>query len=244
MADALLSPAGRVILISGAARGIGAAIARRLYDDGYTLSLGARDPDAALSALGAHDAARVHAARFDAMDGAIARDWVTAAAERFGRIDGLINHAGILRMTGFDIRDEPAMQEMWNVNVMAAFRLIALALPYLRRTGHGRIVNIASTDAKRYRDASSSVGYVMTKHALLALSHAARFAGWDDGVRVTALCPGAVDTELIAGVPGVTPSAGRMMPETIAHAVSFVLTLPNNASVAEFAVNTRLESTV
>ena len=81
----------------------------------------------------------------------------------------------------------------------------------------------------------------MTKHALLALRHAARFAGWDDGVRVTALCPGAVDTELIAGMPGVTPSAGRMMPETIAHAVSFVLTLPNNASVAEFALNTRLE---
>ncbi len=244
MADALLSPAGRVILISGAARGIGAAIARRLYDDGYTLSLGARNPDAARAALGEHDAARVHAARFDATDGPTSRDWITAAAERFGRIDGLINNAGILRMTGFNPGDEAAMQEMWNVNVMAAFRLIALALPHLRGSGHGRIVNLASTDAKRYRDASSSVGYVMTKHALLALGHAARFAGWDDGVRVTALCPGAVDTELIAGVPGVTPSAGRMMPETIAHAVSFVLTLPNNASVAEFAVNTRLESTV
>jgi NAD(P)-dependent dehydrogenase (short-subunit alcohol dehydrogenase family) len=244
MADAQLSPAGRVILISGPARGIGAAIARRLHDDGYTLSLGARDPDAARAALGAHDAARVHATRFDATDGATSRDWIAAAAERFGRIDGLINNAGILRMTGFNAGDEAAMQEMWTINVMAAFHLITHALPHLRRSGHGRIVNIASTDAKRYRDASSSVGYVMTKHALLAMGHAARFAGWDDGVRVTALCPGAVDTELIAGIPGVTPSAGRMMPETIAHAVSFVLTLPNNASVAEFAVNTRLESTV
>ena len=244
MADALLSPAGRVVLISGAGRGIGAAIARRLYDDGYTLSLGARNPDAARAALGEHVAERVHAVRFDATDGATSRDWIAAAAERFGRIDGLVNNAGILRMTGFDAGDEEAMQEMWNVNVMAAFRLIALALPHLRRSGHGRIVNLASTDAKRYRDASSPVGYVMTKHALLALSHAARFAGWDDGVRVTALCPGAVDTGLIAGLPGVTPSAGRMTPETIAHAVSFLLTLPDNASVAEFALNTRLESTV
>ena len=124
---------------------------------------------------------------------------------------------------------------------MAPFRLLRLCLPHLRKAGHGRVVNIASTDAKRYRDASSSVGYVMTKHAVLAMSHAAKFAGWDDGVRVTALCPGAVDTDLIAGLPGVTPSAGRMKPETIAHAVSFLLSLPDNASVAELPINTRLE---
>lgn len=244
MADALLAPAGRVILISGAARGIGAAIARRLYADGYTLSLGARNPDAARSALGPHDDKRVHVARFDAAEPPASRDWVQAAVDRFDRIDGLINNAGVLRMTGFDPGDEAAMQEMWTVNVMAGFRLTALALPYLRRAGHGRIINVASTDAKRYRDGSSSVGYVMTKHAVLAMSHAARFAGWDDGVRVTALCPGAVETELIAGLPGVTPSSGRMSPETIAHAVGFLLSLPDNASVAEFPINTRLESTL
>ena len=78
------------------------------------------------------------------------------------------------------------MNEMWSVNVMAPFRLLRLALPHLRRAGHGRVVNIASTDAKRFRDATSSIGYVMTKHAVLVLSHAAKFAGWDDGVRVTA----------------------------------------------------------
>ena len=244
MSDELLAPHGRVILISGASRGIGAAIARRLHADGYTLSLGARDPKAASDALGAHDPARVMTARFDALDVDSARQWIEATAERFGRIDGLINNAGILRMVRFDEGDEAAMNEMWSVNVMAPFRLLRLALPHLRKAGHGRVVNIASTDAKRFRDATSSIGYVMTKHAVLVLSHAAKFAGWDDGVRVTALCPGAVETDLIAGLAGATPAAGRMKPETVAHTVSFLLTLPDTASVAELPMNTRLESTL
>jgi len=244
MSDELLAPHGRVILISGASRGIGAAIARRLHADGYTLSLGARDPKIASDALGARDPARVMTARFDALDVDSARQWIEATAERFGRIDGLINNAGILRMVRFDEGDEAAMNEMWSVNVMAPFRLLRLALPHLRRAGHGRVVNIASTDAKRFRDATSSIGYVMTKHAVLVLSHAAKFAGWDDGVRVTALCPGAVETDLIAGLAGATPAAGRMKPETVAHTVSFLLTLPDTASVAELPMNTRLESTL
>ena len=244
MSDELLAPHGRVILISGASRGIGAAIARRLHADGYTLSLGARDPKAASAALGSHDERRVMAARFDALDADSAHKWIDATVEKFGRIDGLINNAGILRMVRFDEGDEAAMNDMWAVNVMAPFRLLRLALPHLRKAGHGRVVNIASTDAKRFRDATSSIGYVMTKHAVLVLSHAAKFAGWNDGVRVTALCPGAVETDLIAGLAGATPAAGRMKPETVAHTVSFLLSLPDTASVAELPMNTRLESTL
>jgi NAD(P)-dependent dehydrogenase (short-subunit alcohol dehydrogenase family) len=194
--------------------------------------------------LGAHDQARVMTARFDALDADSARLWIVATAERFGRIDGLINNAGILRMVRFDEGDEAAMNEMWSVNVMAPFRLLRLALPHLRKAGHGRVVNIASTDAKRFRDSTSSIGYVMTKHAVLVLSHAAKFAGWDDGMRVTALCPGAVETDLIAGLAGATPAAGRMKPETVAHTVSFLLSLPDTASIAELPMNTRLESTL
>ena len=113
-----------------------------------------------------------------------------------------MNNAGILRLVSFDDDDEDALDAMWAVNVKAPLRLIRAALPALRQSGTGRIVNIASVDAKRYRDASVSIGYAMTKHALLALTHAARFAGWEHGVRVTALCPGAVETELLQGIPG------------------------------------------
>jgi NAD(P)-dependent dehydrogenase (short-subunit alcohol dehydrogenase family) len=137
--------------------------------------------------------------------------------------------------------DENVLDEMWAVNVKAPYRLIRLALPYLEKSGNGRIINIASTDGKRYRD-TVSVAYAMTKHAVLALTHAAKFAGWEKGVRVTALCPGAVDTDFVAGIPGVTPSANRISPATIGETISFLLRLPNTASVAELVMNTRLES--
>jgi NAD(P)-dependent dehydrogenase (short-subunit alcohol dehydrogenase family) len=243
-AGRLLAPAGRVVMISGASRGLGAAIARRLDADGYTLSLGVRDPTATRRRLVFSDSTRVLIERFDATEPATARTWVDATLARFGRLDGLVNNAGVLKQVTFDEGSEDSLDELWAVNVKGPFRLIRLALPHLRMSGTGRIVNVASTDAKRYRDLSVSVGYAMSKHALLALSHAAKFAGWEQGVRVTAICPGAIDTELIAGIPGVTPGPNRLAPGTVAEIVSLLLRLPNTATVAELVVNTRLESTL
>jgi NAD(P)-dependent dehydrogenase (short-subunit alcohol dehydrogenase family) len=243
MDSSSLAPGGRVVMISGASRGIGRAIAERLHAAGYTLSLGVRQPASAARAMEL-DPARTLYHRFDAMEEATAAEWVAATLARFGRIDALVNNAGILRALTFDEGSEAVLDETFAVNVKAPFRLIRLALPHLRQSGHGRIINVASTDGKRYRDPSVSIAYAMSKHALLALSHAAKFAGWDDGVRVTALCPGAVDTELVASVPGVTPAANRLKPSTVAELVAVLLSLPNMASVAELVVNTRLESTL
>ncbi|KXO72991.1 SDR family oxidoreductase [Brucella anthropi] len=232
-----LSPEGRVVMISGASRGIGLAIAQRLQADGYFLSLGVRRP-ADLKGLNPE---RTLVCPFDATRPEDAEPWLAATIERFGRLDGLINNAGILRPIDFKSGDETILDEMWAVNVKGPFRLIRLALPHLEKSGHGRIINIASTDGKRYRD-GVSIAYSMTKHAVMALTHAAKFAGWEHGVRVTALCPGAVDTELVASIPGVTPPANRIAPDTIADTASFLLSLPNTASVAELVMNTRLES--
>ena len=224
--------------------GIGAALTERLLAEGYQLSLGVRDPEATRKAVPglAENAVLIH--KYNAYEPATAEDWVGATVEKYGHIDGLINNAGILHMIDFEIGDEEMLDDLWAVNVKAPFRLTRLVLPYLRKADNGRIVNIASTDAKRYRDATVSVGYAMTKHALLAMSHAAKFAGWDDGVRVTALCPGAVATELVAHIDGVVPLSDRLSPELIGRIVSFILGLPNTASVAELPVNTRLESTI
>jgi NAD(P)-dependent dehydrogenase (short-subunit alcohol dehydrogenase family) len=239
-ASTLLDVASRVVMISGASRGIGRALAERLASEGYRLSLGVRRPGEAAKALGL-DPAKSLFSPFEAADPASAERWVAATLERFGAVDALINNAGIFRKVSFD-EGEADLDALFAVNVKAPYRLISLTLPHLRNCGHGRIVNIASTDGKRYRDATASIGYVMSKHALVALSHAAKFAGWEHGVRVTALCPGAVETELIAGVPGA--AATRLSPGTLADIVSLLLRLPNTASVSELVVNTRLESTL
>jgi NAD(P)-dependent dehydrogenase (short-subunit alcohol dehydrogenase family) len=231
-------------MVSGASRGIGERIACRLLDDGYRLSLGVRDVAATRKRFAGVDDGRLLVCRYDACDAPTTKQWMSATIGTFGELHALINNAGIWRQVNFDSGDETLLDELWDVNVKGPFRLMRLALPQLRKSGTGRIVNIASTDGLRFRDTSCSIGYTMSKHALVALSHAARQFAYDDGVRVTALCPGAVATDLVAGVPGVTPLASQLSPDTVAHIVAQLLSLPNTASVAFMPVNTRLESTL
>jgi NAD(P)-dependent dehydrogenase (short-subunit alcohol dehydrogenase family) len=242
-ADTTLLPAkGRVVLLTGASRGLGAAIARRLFAEGFTLALGVRDPARTATTLKlATEQCSVHP--FDATEPRAGEALATATIKQHGRLDVLINNAGVLKPFGFADADEAALDAMLTVNVKAPFRLIRAALPHLKAAGHGRIINIASTDAKRYRE-GAPLGYAMSKHALLALSHAAKFEAWQDGVRVTALCPGAIETDLISGLPGVTPSAGRLKPETVAEMVVLLLRLPNTATISELVMNTRLEASL
>lgn len=237
----LLAPGGRVVMISGASRGIGRAIARRLGGEGYRLSLGVRDPGG--FDLDGFDPGATLVHRFEAAAPEAASAWVDATVARFGRLDALINNAGILRQLDFETGDESVLDEVWAINVKAPFRLIRHALPHLSKAGNGRIINIASTDGKRYRP-GVSIAYTMSKHAVVALTQAAKFAGWEQGVRATALCPGAVDTDLIASIPGVTPRPDRIAPETLADTVAFLLSLPNSSSIGELVMNTRLETSI
>lgn len=237
-------------MVSGAGRGIGRAVAERLHADGFRLSLGARHPEqledlvASWSPAGATrgpdgtEPAAVLCHRFDAADPASSEDWVAATAERFGGIDALVNNAGVLAPFAVDAFDEEALDTMWDVNVKAPARLTSLAWPHLCRSGHGRVVNLASLSAKRVRNGFAP-GYAMTKHALLALTHATRQAGWDHGVRAVALCPSFVDTAMIAGVdPGPEPI---VQPADVAELVSMALCLPDHLSVPEIVVNCRRE---
>ena len=237
----MLPPDGRVILISGANRGIGRAIAEVLQAQGYSLSLGGRDLNSLKTMSADWEPSRLHIARYDAADWASHREWIDAAADRFGRIDGLVNNAGMHSAMTLRAPDEAALDAIWAANCKGPLNLIHCALPHLEACGAGRIVNVASLSGKRVRN--DQVAYNMTKHAMMALNHAARRIAWDKGVRATALCPSFVRTDMTAASTALPPEA-MTQPADLAALVATVLALPNNATVAELLVNCRLEDTL
>ncbi len=237
----MLNPEGRVIMVSGANRGIGRTIAESLYGAGYTVSLGARDPASLAAMTVGWDPDRVFTARYDALEQASHREWVDDTAAHFERIDGLVNNAGMVVRVRVEDEKDTALDEMWAVNVKAPLSMIRNTLPHLRRSGAGRIINVASIAGKMVYN--NNVGYAMTKFAAVALSHATRHAGWDDGVRCTALCPGFVATDMTADVE-TFPHDKMMKPGDIAEIVLTLLALSNNASVAELVVNCQNDLTM
>lgn len=237
----MLPPQGRVILVSGASRGIGRAVAEALYAAGYSVSMGARDKTSLAGIAAGWDPARVHCARYDAVDWATHEAWVHSAAERFGRIDGLVNNAGMHSAVTLRAPDSAALDLAWAVNCKAPLNMISLALPWLEASGHGRIVNVASMSGKRVRN--DNVAYNMTKFALMALTHNARRISWDKGVRATAVCPSFVQTDMTAAMTAV-PREKMTRPQDLAALVVTAIGLPDEASVAELLVNCRLEDTL
>ena len=229
----MLDPTGRVAMVSGASRGIGRAIAARLRARGYRISAGVRTP----SSVEAGEDVLVQ--KYDAERAEDATAWVAATMARFGRIDALVNAAGISTpRVRLDDADETALDGMWRVNVKGPLRLIRAALPHLRACGEGRVINIASLSGKRV--ANENFGYAMSKFALIALTQSVRREGWDAGIRATALCPGFVATDMTAYVT-TAPREKMTDPADIAVLAETLIMLPNTATIGELLVNWRLE---
>ncbi|MGD0639313.1 MAG: SDR family NAD(P)-dependent oxidoreductase [Roseiarcus sp.] len=224
----------RVVLISGANRGIGAAIADRLAADGWNLSLGMRKPEAAPERFKSH-----HVCFYDANRPGCEADWVKSATNRFGRIDAVVNSAGIMTPKSVIDVEEAEIRAMLDVNVVAPLRLVKAAWDGLSRSGRGRVVTIVSLSGKRVKLAASGA-YSVSKFAALALSHAIRHSGWDLGIRSTAICPGLVATDMAFAISS-TPAGEMTPPEDVARIVALALDLPNTASVAEIPINCKIE---
>ena len=235
----MLSPNGRVVMISGANRGIGFAIAKALATQGYQLSLGARDPSSIdINAI----KGTCHTYAWDAAAAETSQSWVDAAHAHFSRIDAIVMNAGIHIPSGLEDGLEEDMDAMWDVNFKGPLRLVRAALPALRESGEGRVLNVVSLAGVRLLN-QDNLGYSASKFAAMSLTHAIRQHGWDDGIRATAICPGLVDTDMVADV---TPPKGqfKITPEAIAETACYALSLPNSASVAEIRINSRLECLV
>lgn len=192
-----MSDTGKVAVISGSATGIGAAVARRLAGEGWRVTVTytrskteAEATAAACEALGAE----VLLARTDVSQDADCRDLVARALDRWGRIDGLVNNAGVTKfvaaedLDGLDVAD---FEQIFSVNLGGAWQMTRAAAPALKVSGHGAVVNISSHSG--FSGSGSSLAYAASKGALntLTLGLARTLA---PAIRVNAVCPGYVAT--------------------------------------------------
>ena len=230
----------KVVMISGANRGIGKVVAEKLSEEGYLLSLGIRNPGSLPESISSIPKTQLLCNTYDAKIPQSAKSWIDGTIEHFGRIDALINNAGVLYSIGLEDNSEELLDEMWEVNAKAPLRLTRLAFPYLRKSGSGRIIDIISMSGKRVK--GNWVGYSMSKYAALAASQTARLQGWEDGIRVTAVCPGYVQSEMTA-IHAPNVNQGIMTrPKDIAQIVSTLLLLPNESNVPEVLMNCVFET--
>jgi len=221
---------GRTALITGASRGIGAAIARNLAAHGVHLGLASRSGDD----LGMDGVVAMPA---DVRDQAALRAIATATAERFGGIDILVVNAGVGAYGPFLELPDDQMEEMIDVNVKGALYAIRATLPYLLKSEAGEIVTIASEAGRR--GLPFEAVYCASKFAQVGLTRALDHELREQGIRCTNVCPGGVSTDFAMGrgrTPDMPALDGMMRPDDVAEIVEFVLTRSRNHRILEVAL--------
>ena len=233
--------APKVVLITGASSGIGEATARRLAAAGHRLVLGARRTDrlAALAEDLEDTAGSALAHALDVTDPASVRSFVTAAHDRYGRVDVLVNNAGVMPLSRMDALRVEEWDRMIDVNLRGVLHGIAAVLPIMREQRSGHIVNISSVSGLRV-DPTAAV-YSATKYAVRALSEGLRQESRE--LRVTVISPGLTRSEL-AGTIGdaavkdaVEDQMGIAIPAAaIAEAIRYAIDQPAEVDVNELVV--------
>jgi NAD(P)-dependent dehydrogenase (short-subunit alcohol dehydrogenase family) len=185
---------GRVVLITGASRGLGRAAAARFHERGATVAVNVRDAERAESA------ARSLGDRALAVPGDVAADGVAQrivahTLDRFGRIDVLVNNAAVARSTRLLDISAAEWRETLEANLTAPFLLIQAVAPAMKAQQYGRIVNISSR-AGRMVSTLAGAHYTASKAGLLGLTRASAKELGPFGITVNAVCPGLIDTEL------------------------------------------------
>jgi NAD(P)-dependent dehydrogenase (short-subunit alcohol dehydrogenase family) len=245
----------RTVLVSGASRGIGRATALRLLADGHRVSLGLRQPRqphewlATAPQAAAEWLERLLISPYEAQAGqpigtapadSSPEAWVAATLERWGELDSVVHNAGIFSRVGlcFAPLEEAEIQRVLDVNLLGPWRLSRAAWPHLVASGDGRVITLVSMSGKRVK--GNLAAYSASKFALLALCQTMRNEGWHQGIRVTAVCPSWVNTEMAAAVTAL-PKQAMTQPEDLGCSISHLLSLHASAVPFEFSVSCQLE---
>jgi len=225
-----------VALITGASRGIGAAIARALAGQGCDLILSSRTQPQlyGFARQLSTDEIRVTAKACDVADASSVESLFAMVRAQFGRVDILVNNAGISHSQA---HVEKLTPEVWNdvlaTNLTGTFLVTRAALPLM--TAGGTVVNNLSVAAKSVF--AGQAAYCAAKHGALGLTNTLREELRPRGIRVLALMPGATNTEIWNQFWPEAPREKMMSPETIASALVNALLLPPNSSVDELIIN-------
>jgi 3-oxoacyl-[acyl-carrier protein] reductase len=222
-----LRPDGAVVLVTGASKGIGAAIARELAADGWAVAAGYRsDADGAGATVEAIERAGGSAVAIggDVCDPDQIQDVLAQAQERLGPVLGLVNNAGV-RADGLAIQlDDDQWDSVIDTNLSAAFRMSRAVMRPMMKARYGRIVNVASVVGPRANPGQAN--YAAAKAGLIGMTKTIGVEIARKGVTVNAVAPGFIDTEMTADLPRellqAVPARRPGRPDEVAAAVRFL----------------------
>jgi NADP-dependent 3-hydroxy acid dehydrogenase YdfG len=233
--------AGKVVAITGASSGIGEATARHLARLGAHVVVGARRTDR-LETLARElrgEGARVEVRLLDVTRRASVEEFVDLASDRFGRVDALVNNAGVMPLSPLAALHVEEWERMVDVNIKGVLYGIAAALPVFEAQGFGHVINISSIAA--YRAMPTAAVYCATKAAVNFITDGLRQESRT--VRTTIISPGVTASELGRSVTHVETAAWldeyrkhAIPPDAIARAVAFAIAQPADVDVSEVVV--------
>ncbi|MEU1888416.1 SDR family oxidoreductase [Micromonospora sp. WMMD987] len=236
---------GKVVAITGASSGIGAATARHLAALGASVVLGARRTDRLdrlVAEIGAAGGTAV-AARVDVTAPDDLRSLVALAVERFGRLDVLVGNAGISRLSTLAELDVEGWSAMVDVNVKGVLHGIAAALPVFTRQGSGHLVTVVSTSGLKITPTQAV--YAGTKNAVRTLLEGLRQESTTGALRTTSISPGYVRTEFVDRAiddPAVREEVRQTMaeigldPGAVARAIAFAIDQPDDVEIGDLTI--------
>ncbi len=232
---------GKVVVITGASSGLGEAAARHLSAEGAAVALGARRTDRirALSDELTRKGGKALAVATDVTDAGQVQRLVDAAVQAWGRIDVMLNNAGLMPHSPLERLKIDDWDRMLDVNVRGVLYGIAAALPHMIRRKAGHIITVSSVAGHKVRP--GGVVYAATKHAVRVITEGLRMEVKPYNIRTTIISPGAVASELVERItePDIREGMRKMTAEialpadTFAQMVAFAIGQPDDVDVNE-----------